>query len=401
MNETDESEPKKQPPSREGNELYQAPPHHTSISPRPRPKTTTNRKPGPHIHPLEKLTQNYVKTVLIVLGFMAILVFVAIKLSSRVFQMRHIHQVNEGRSPSSAGTPAPTPDPTPSPSENKEGTILNPASVGELDTQVMRKAIYLARRAQSMENNYQYEDALEKYQEALDIWPSLNQVWASLGRVYLKKLDLSRAKLAISRALENEPHSASLINALGVVYLYMDNVEKAEELFETSRDIDSDLSDPLFNLALCRMAINQRDEAREWFEAYLRRNTNDAAALKEMAYLDASINDYESALAHLKKALGEAPEWPVLYFDAAAASALLGLLDEAIDYLEKGEALTSPALAFRIYSQPAFNQIRETEAGKLFEEEMVTRARALLEAGESMDSQLPQAEPKWSIESSI
>jgi hypothetical protein len=53
-------------------------------------------------------------------------------------------------------------------------------------------------------------------------------------------------------------------------------------------------------------------------------------------------------------------------------------VDDAIRYLEKGEAFTNPARAYKVYQQPAFNKIRSSELGKIYEKELVDRTRRIL-----------------------
>ena len=69
------------------------------------------------------------------------------------------------------------------------------------------------------------------------------------------------------------------------------------------------------------------------------------------------------------------PDWPGLYFDAAAAAMLANRTDEAFSYLERAEVLTSARVVYQVYREPAFKQVRDTERGKVYEQSLTERAK--------------------------
>lgn len=244
-----------------------------------------------------------------------------------------------------------------------------------LDTELIRRAVFLAKHAQTLEENGSHQEAIAKYREALDVWPYLTAVWGQLGRLYLLTRDYPRAQIALEKAVESNPGSAALLNDLGVSYLHQGKVDKAANLFDAAVEVDPQYAASLFNLALCNLTRNDRAAARASLDRYLRMKPDDPRALREHAFLDAMETQYAPALASLEKALTGAPDWPLLYFDAAAVSALLGRPDQAIRYLQMAEPLTSPSSVYRLYQEPAFREIRLTELGKMFEKDLAARAR--------------------------
>jgi Flp pilus assembly protein TadD len=332
------------------------------------------------INPMKQtLIANTRKFVFFAVG-MVVLLFLSIKALTIVWQAKD--RAMTGTQPAAPAksvlpsNPAPRAQDKPSKQENVESA--ENAQGDGLKIESMKKAAYLARLGKSLEQSSQYEEAIARYKEALDLWPYLNQVWGQLGRLYLQIKDYDRAEIALSKAVENNPGSAEPLNDLGVTYLYQGKVDKAIKLFETATEIDVNYPPGFFNVALCHLAKKDRNGARTALERYLKLKPSDARALREMAFLDASGGNYPVAMKTLEKALSEAPDWPLLYFDAAATSALLGRADGAIKYLEKVEPLTSPAAVYRIYQEPAFREVRLTEIGKLFEKELAERARDLL-----------------------
>lgn len=259
-----------------------------------------------------------------------------------------------------ASTVAPSPAPTP------------PTA---LDPETLRRAVFLSREAQALEKSGRLEDAAQRYQEALRVWPSLVGAWTRLGRIYLQLHDYPKAARALERAVESDPSNPALLNDLGVAYLYQNRIPAAAEFFQSALDVDPQYAPALFNLVLCALASEDLQKAREHLESYLRLRPDDSRALKEKAYLLSREGHYSEALSLLKRALVHDPDWPALYFDAAAAAALLGDLGSALDYLRKAELITTPREIYRVYLQPAFQQIRLTELGQLFEHELAEKAR--------------------------
>jgi tetratricopeptide (TPR) repeat protein len=251
----------------------------------------------------------------------------------------------------------------------------SPAPTADINTEALRRAVFLSKHGESLERSGQVEEAIKRYREALDIWPYLTSVWNQLGRVYLRQRDYPRAQIALEKAVENNPGQAELLNDLGVAYLYQGKTKRARDVLEAAMEVDPGYAPSVFNLALCHIHSNEAGPARDQLVRYLRLQPNDARALRELAFLDALDKRYQDAMDGLEKALANAAEWPLLYFDAAAVSALMGRPDQAVNYLEKVEPLTDPASVYRLYQEPAFREIRLTELGKLFELELAKRAR--------------------------
>ena len=266
----------------------------------------------------------------------------------------------------------------------------------DLNTEAIRRAVFLAKHGEAFEKNGKYDDAVARYREALDIWPYLTSVWSQLGRLYLRMRDYPRAQIALEKAVENNPGEAELLNDLGVSYLYQGKADKARPLFDAAIEIDPQYAPSLFNIALCHISKNDRGQARDSMVRYLQLTPDDPRALREVAFLDALESRYEDAMDALEKALARSADWPLLYFDAAAVSALMGRPDQAVRYLEKVEPLTDPATVYQLYQEPAFREIRLTELGKMFEQELAKRARErVAEKAEQVEVHAP-TEPIYS-----
>ena len=269
--------------------------------------------------------------------------------------------------PDSAAAPTGTVSQGPAP--------VTPTNSADINTEALRRAVFLSKHGEALERSGQVEEAIKRYREALDIWPYLTSVWNQLGRVYLRQRDYPRAQIALEKAVENNPGQAELLNDLGVAYLYQGKIKRARDVLEAAMEVDPGYAPSVFNLALCHIHSNEAGPARDQLVRYLHLQPNDARALRELAFLDALDKRYQDAMDGLEKALANAAEWPLLYFDAAAVCALMGRPDQAVNYLEKVEPLTDPASVYRLYQEPAFREIRLTELGRMFELELAKRAR--------------------------
>lgn len=314
---------------------------------------------------------------LVMLG-MIVLLFFSIKTLQLIWAYKDRQLMTQESQPEQPPAARATP-PATGPTGAAPAAAQAPAT--DLNTEAIRRAVFLAKHGEALEKNGKFEDAVAKYREALDIWPYLTTVWSQLGRLYLRTRDYPRAQIALEKAVENNPGEADLLNDLGVAYLYQGKADKARNLFEAAIEIDSTYAPSLFNLALCAISRNDRGQARDNLLHYLRFKPDDPRALRELAFLDALESRYEDAIDSLEKALARMADWPLLYFDAAAVSALMGRPDQAIRYLEKAEPLTDPATVYRLYQEPAFREIRLTELGKMFEQELANRARERVSEG--------------------
>lgn len=380
------------PPTGSAHHLY----HKEKPAPRPRdrglveaaqrePKGETFERDN-RTNPAMQLMLGNMRRFGFVIGGMILLLVISIKTLNMIWAYKDEQMLAAMTAPDNKATPGTN---TPSVSgEPVTNQVKAPAT--DLNTEAIRRAVFLAKHGEALEKNGKYADAVERYREALDIWPYLTTVWSQLGRLYMRTRDFPRAQIALEKAVENNPGEADLLNDLGVAYLYQGKADRARNLFDAAVEIDPLYAPSLFNMALCDISRNDRGQARDNLVKYLRLKPDDPRALRELAFLDALEARYDDAMDSLEKALARSPDWPLLYFDAAAVSALMGRPDQAIRYLEKVEPLTDPATVYRLYQEPAFREIRLTELGKMFEQELATRARDRInEKAEPIDVHTP------------
>ena len=267
----------------------------------------------------------------------------------------------------------------------------NSQGIVDINTDDMRRANYLTRKAKALADAGEYDKAIATYREALDIWPYMARGWSQLGDAYMKKKDYGRAEVALSKAAENDPGNPEVLNDLGVSYLLQSKFDKAQSVFEAAMDVDASYAASYFNLGLCSLMQNDRAKARAQLDQFLRLKPDDPRGLRESASMKAAEGHYQDAMAELQKAIAQAPDWALLHCDAAAVSALLGDFDQSIRYLEKAEPLTSPATVYRLFQEPVFRTVRESEIGKVFEKDLIDRTRDII--SEQQPATTPSSAP--------
>ncbi|MFO1530389.1 MAG: tetratricopeptide repeat protein [Kiritimatiellia bacterium] len=345
-----------------------------------RRKNAPARKPKPSS--AANLGQKYflanLRTFLVVLagmGLLVLLAYVATQQMGRLRESRSKKKVEEWKKENDKRL-AERPK---SPLEQAEAEQV--AAVTEtFNTDNIRKATYLSKLGEVAMQEKNYKVAIERYKEALALAPYLHKIWADLGSAYLEDKDPARARIALERAVQGDATNPGVLCNLGLSYLNLKMFDQALKLFEAALDVDPGFPRTNFYLAKVYLQRKEYEPAMLSLEKYLRAVPTDCDALREKSFILAGRGQYLVALDSVKRALAECPDKAELYWDAAATSALLQRAEDAIRYLEKGEMFTSPREAYRIYlSSPAFEGLRKSSSGKIYEKELADRARRLLQ----------------------
>jgi len=266
------------------------------------------------------------------------------------------------------------------PPDRQTGIIQDPTLLPQTagrqstDANSIRSAVFLTEQARERELEGDLGGALAMYRDAVDAWPHLTDAWASLGRIYLQARQFSKARDALTRAVEQEPDHIEYLNDLGVVHLMQNRVDDAFELFQQAITLDTTYDRSYYNLALCYLAWQDHRNAHRQLTRYVELNPDHVDALRQVAFLDAALGDYAASIQRLKKAIELRPDSAVLHLDVAAAEALLGHDEEALQSLRRAEELGTALEVQKQYAQPAFNRLRESAAGSEYGEGLKARA---------------------------
>jgi tetratricopeptide (TPR) repeat protein len=152
----------------------------------------------------------------------------------------------------------------------------------ELDTELVRRAVFMAKHGQTLVENQKYDEAIVRYREALDIWPYLTSVWGQLGKLYLRTREFGQVPRSRSRRRSRTtPAPPNCSTTWAWRSSTRASVDKATHLFEAAVEVDPDYAASHFNIALCHLTRNDRVSARGSLERFLRMKPHDARALRE------------------------------------------------------------------------------------------------------------------------
>ncbi len=313
--------------------------------------------------------QQNLRVLAMVLAVMGVFLFLAYFAANRSWKIK------QRRATRHAGSPSTLLAPSGRPGRGLTDWTGRLPSPGTYDADAVAAARILEGRAEAALAAGQTNRAMGLYEEALTKWPDLTSARAALGTLQLKNKDCFRARVTFEKAVQSRPDLPELINALGAAYFCDNNVARAAEEFANALRLNPDYPPALFNLALCHLAKSDRLAGRDALNRFLALQPDAPKGLRQMAFLEASDSRYARALELLRTAIRAAPEWPALFFDAAATASLMGSVGDAISYLEQAERLTSPTAVYVAYQQQAFEQVRASEAGEAFRKSVEERAR--------------------------
>lgn len=325
--------------------------------------------------PGKQLTLKNLKTLLVTGVAMAAVLFIFIHALKWIWARRD-QMYLQSWSPAEVAVPVPTPAGGMGDSKGAETAVVRSAESANLDSDRLRSALASIHAGERLEAAGALDEALSQYERAIEQWPHASLAWRRLGHLRLRRGQYREAVTAFERALQTNPENVELINNLGAALYWTGQFERAKKLFETAIELNPALPLSHLNLALTDLALGHRAAARARFGRYLEQFGTDARALRELAFIDASEGRYEEARRALEEAVEHMPEWGLLHLDLAAVCALMNQPEEALAYLRTAEPLTSPAAVRRIFREPAFRVIRQSEEGRAFESELAARTRA-------------------------
>ena len=144
-------------------------------------------------------------------------------------------------------------------------------------------------------------------------WTGLNGVWAVPGKQYGQDIlnlwqqaqlpDASDASLQYANSqLAKNPDEFSYIYR-GLVYFAQKNYWGAQADFKTALDINPNLSDAVFNLALAQEKLNRTKDAIATYDKYLKMNPNSELGYYNRGNLYLKQKNYQEAVADFQRTL--------------------------------------------------------------------------------------------------
>jgi tetratricopeptide (TPR) repeat protein/TolB-like protein len=189
-----------------------------------------------------------------------------------------------------------------------------------------------------------YGDAAEQFRRVIRIQPDNYQGYDNLGGVYLFMGRYEDAAAMHRRAIEIYPNGVSYMN-LGTAYFYLGQYEKAITAYNAASGLDPRDEVLCRNLGDAYLRVGKNEEARAQFERamkllndHLSVNPEDARMLADLALCQAKLGRKEEALESIKLSTTLEPHNTTLMYEQAVVCALAGLVDEAIEHLDRALA---------------------------------------------------------------
>lgn len=136
-----------------------------------------------------------------------------------------------------------------------------------------------------------YEEAQDEFEAAIEKGKNLGEAYLGLGICYFEAEDYEAAQITFGLAIENgAEENAALYNLLGQCERKMNCPEKAVYYFAQGQlfsDVSSELKQEMaFNEIVAYEELKMYDEAKAKLENYVSNYPDDAAAVKELEFLN-------------------------------------------------------------------------------------------------------------------
>ncbi len=226
----------------------------------------------------------------------------------------------------------------------------------------LKRATYHLLQAEQAQRTQDTEASLHHYQAALDIFPQLRGVYPLMAAIHMDAGAYQQAAAAFEQAREQEPLSPASANNLGVIYLRIGNLEKAEKEFRAAIEAQTDYPQAQFNMALVYAEQNRPAEALRAFEIYAGLEPRHLQPMISLASLLADGQHWEQAAYLLTRADRVMPATPELLFQLAKAHTQAGQHREAMAALTRAVDQVDPRHALAWMSRRVFDPLRGESA---------------------------------------
>jgi tetratricopeptide (TPR) repeat protein len=265
------------------------------------------------------------------------------------------------------------------------GLMTQPIAVSKLEA---AQGYFNEGEAYRMKRDF--NNAIKCYEKAKSVNPNYLSLYVNMANVYMDSLhDYKKAAKIFKEALEMAPGNPQVLYNMGVLYLKLEQKDKARECF--LKTLEANTNHPNAHIKLGQIHEMQLDyqkalneylaavpgsrkpyilyarignvnirlkrfpEAREAFRRALGINPNFAGAHVNIGETYLKEGDFEKAIGHFKNAIQINPDYAVPYNNIGVALMKMGKQEEAISYYDKA-----------LYYKPNFYLALRNKANLLF-----------------------------------
>ncbi|HZJ45327.1 MAG TPA: tetratricopeptide repeat protein [Pyrinomonadaceae bacterium] len=181
--------------------------------------------------------------------------------------------------------------------------------------------------------------------------------------------------------------------------LYQDDQDKqALEAFQQAVQLDPNLPEAHFRLALAYEAVQKDQEAEaeykkavESYKKYLEENPKDAEARYDLGQVYAGLHQYSDAARELRQATKIKSDDPAIYYDLGTALMRLAQYDEAASAFSKSLEIDPENYRAEDALEEAREGVKRVRAGRKHQEDLLKKQKdeELKKAGEELPSGKP------------
>ena len=185
--------------------------------------------------------------------------------------------------------------------------------------------------------------ASEQFQKALELDPK--HVYSLIGLAAGKfQIGDTEAVLEyIGKAIETEPNSAEVRNAIGEIWMAnaksSEDLDKAAARFKEAISLDPKFVPPHMNLAWLYMSKRELDEAIKEYKIVVNIEPENLAARRQLATAYLNTGSLDEAMEEVKKIVKLSPEDPVSHNALGEVYMRKGQLDEALSEFQQAVGL--------------------------------------------------------------
>lgn len=199
--------------------------------------------------------------------------------------------------------------------------------------------VKLFNEAKTFFNEEDYQTALDKYLYLYEIAPDSIQTTKMLAYTY-SRLEMPDESLQyMIKSAELDPQDDYVRTNIGNIYFQKNEFEEATKWYQAAADINPDVVDNFYNMALCYMRLQDDERTMAAFEKVIELEPDNLDALINISNLALKMEQYDKSIEYLKKAVAVAPDNEEYVSILAYKLAQDKRFEEVLIYAEKWKAL--------------------------------------------------------------
>jgi Flp pilus assembly protein TadD len=160
-------------------------------------------------------------------------------------------------------------------------------------------------------------NAIDMYLQLLKLLPNDFLIYTNLGILYLEMAQLAKAEKSFRKAIEINSYDFYVQYNLGITLIDLNKFQEAELRLKTAKALDSNHTEVHYKLGLVLYKLEKVKEAELSFKEALTINQKNIFALNSLGVLMRDQKEFQSSEKYFKKAIVYKPDYFDAYFNLA------------------------------------------------------------------------------------